>query len=54
MLALIIAFCEFLEIIPGIKQTIKHKLKSGDNNYSNWQGFALLTLFNKTNPKELL
>ena len=51
MLALYIAFCEFLEIIPGIKQTIKHKLKSGYNTYSYWRGFPPQLLYNNNKPQ---
>ena len=46
MLVLYVAFCEFLEIIPGIKQTINYKLKSGDNTYSYWRGSSSLSLNN--------
>jgi hypothetical protein len=46
MLAQHVSFSEFLEIIPGIKQTSKHQLKSGYNTYSYWRGFSPLLLHN--------
>jgi hypothetical protein len=50
MLALYTAFSEFLEIIPDIKQTIKHKLKFRYNTYSYYRGISP-QLFSNNKPK---
>jgi len=46
-----IAFCEFLEIIPGIKNIIKIKLNSGYKNKSNWRESFPYISFNNNKPQ---